>query len=250
MVNYAQKFITNVGKRTLVISLILILTGLGLILYTEISKNSIETIPSEDFSTYNEKNAYSNDLNLDDEHANSNVQDINDLNQLVSQFSNPKDLNIPSKDFDIPINIEIPAINLNSEIMQLKIVDIGESSQYETPNNVVGHIPSSSNPGEPGSIWLFGHLESPIRNEGSIFSRLPEIHDLIKNGNSIHIILKTNNAKFLYEVNDFSVIPEEKLIINDSEKSSLFLVTCWPKFVYDERIIVGSVLVGVQLEEN
>ena len=87
MVNYAQKFITNVGKRTLVISLILIFTGLGLILYTEISKNSIETIPSEDFSTYNEKNAYSNDLNLDDENANSNVQDINDLNQLVSQFS-------------------------------------------------------------------------------------------------------------------------------------------------------------------
>jgi LPXTG-site transpeptidase (sortase) family protein len=243
MANFIYSFIANIGLKTLLISLMLILLGLIFITYIEIGKNTIGNIsPQVSADKFDQ-------LNLDDENTNSFYQDMDELTALMSQFDNPKNLNITSKSFSNPIGIEIPAIHLSSQIKELEIIDTGSSKEYETPDNVVGHIPNSSNPGEPGSIWLFGHLESPIRNEGSVFSQIPEIYELIENGNTVHIILTSSDGKFLYKVTEFTVIPKEQLILKDSENTSLILVTCWPKFVYDERIIVGSILVGVQLKE-
>ena len=251
MANFVYRLITNIGRKTLLISLMLIIIGLAFMIYTEISKNTIGNISTQiPINSEESRNFQLDSLNLDEDNANSNLLDVNEFTSLISQFENPIDLNIPSKGFTNPTKIEIPAINLISQIEKLDIIDTGNAKEYETPVNVVGHIPNSSNPGESGSIWLFGHLESRIRNEGSVFSRIPEIHKLIKDGHTIHIILTSSNGKFLYEVKEFNVIPKEQLILKDSEKNSLILVTCWPKFVYDERIIVGSILVGVQLEKN
>ena len=71
--------------------------------------------------------------------------------------------------------ISIPSIGVNSSVEELSILDLAGSRHYETPVNTVGHIPTTADAGEPGSAWYFGHTESPISGEGSVFYNLTEI---------------------------------------------------------------------------
>ena len=48
------------------------------------------------------------------------------------------------------VHIRIPSIDVDSEVSNLAILDLGDSKQYETPAHVVGRIPQTSNPGEDG----------------------------------------------------------------------------------------------------
>ena len=56
--------------------------------------------------------------------------------------------------------IVIPMLNVDSRVDELGIIDLGDSKEYETPDNTVGHIPETADPGEIGNGWFFGHLES------------------------------------------------------------------------------------------
>lgn len=172
-------------------------------------------------------------------------QDLEDR-QVASGFLAVSETSLPSSGLGKPTRVRIPAIGLDSEIMQLEILDLEDARQYQTPPQVVGHIPKSANPGEVGNSWLFGHLESPIRGEGSIFADLPEIHDLLRQGRTVYVIVESDDGEFLYRVQDFKVIPREELQLWDSSERTVTLVTCWPRFVYDERIVVTTELVGVK----
>ena len=147
-----------------------------------------------------------------------------------------------------PVRLRIPAIGLDSDVIGLGIVDLENQNQYETPKNIVGHIPESSSPGELGNVWLFGHLESPIRGEGSVFRQLPNVHDLLREGREVFVILDSEQGNFLYQVREFRKIPQEDLFLWDLPGRWVTLVTCWPKFKYDERIIVTAELIGVNLD--
>ena len=57
------------------------------------------------------------------------------------------------------IRILIPVLNVDSTVNELGIIDLGDSKEYETPDNTVGHIPETADPGEIGNGWFFGHLE-------------------------------------------------------------------------------------------
>jgi sortase (surface protein transpeptidase) len=140
--------------------------------------------------------------------------------------------------------MNIPSIGLNSLIKQLAILDLDDSRTYETPKNVVGQIPSTANPGELGNIWLFGHLESPIRGEGDIFSELPKIPRLLQENHEIYIILQTMKGDYLYKATDSDVIHESDLNLYQSNQATLTMVTCVPRFVYDHRLLITSHLVG------
>ena len=146
-----------------------------------------------------------------------------------------------------PVRLRIPAIGLDSDVVGLGIVDLENQNQYETPKNIVGHIPESSPPGGLGNVWLFGHLESPIRGEGSVFRQLPNVHDLLREGRDVFVILDSEQGNFLYQVREFRKIPQEDMFLWDLPGRWVTLVTCWPKFKYDERIIVAAELVGVNL---
>jgi len=148
----------------------------------------------------------------------------------------------------VPTRLRIPAIGLDSEVIGLGIVDLENQTQYETPKNVVGHIPESSSAGGIGNVWLFGHLESPIRGEGSVFHQLPEVYDFLREGREIFVILDSEQGNFLYQVREFRKIPQEELFLWDLPGRWVTLVTCWPKFKYDERILVIAELVGVNQE--
>jgi sortase (surface protein transpeptidase) len=145
-----------------------------------------------------------------------------------------------------PTRIRIPAIDLDAEVRGLEILDLGDARQYETPKNVVGHIPESANPGMPNNGWLFGHLESPIRGEGSIFRQLPQVYDLLRQGEDVYVIIDSADGSFLYQVRRFRTIPREELSLWDSDTPMVTLVTCWPRFKYGDRILVEAELVGVK----
>ena len=145
-----------------------------------------------------------------------------------------------------PTRLRIPALGLDARVQGLGIVDLGDARAYETPVRVVGHIPESAPPGVRGNVWLFGHLESPVRGEGSIFRDLPKVYDLIQQGQAVYVIADSADGSFLYQVREFRTIPREQLSLQRSDEPLLTMVTCWPRLKYDERILVTAELVGVR----
>ena len=141
----------------------------------------------------------------------------------------------------------IPAIGVDSDITELAILNIGSANAaYETPAHLVGHIPQSPNPGELGNAWYFGHLESPIRGEGSVFKRLPEIPALLRDGDHVFIELATQDGNtYLYKVSETEVMHQDDLRMYTAAAARITLVACVPRLVYDHRILVTAELVGV-----
>lgn len=143
--------------------------------------------------------------------------------------------------------ITIPLINVDSEIQELAILNLGDSRAYETPKHLVGHIPQSPNPGELGNAWYFGHLESPIKGEGNVFHRLPEIPELLRDGDDVFVELESVDGRiFLYKTTRTEVIHENDLELYSSDTAQLTLVACVPRLVYDHRIVVTAELVGIK----
>jgi len=147
--------------------------------------------------------------------------------------------------------IVIPSIGVDSEIHGLAIMDTGDSREYETPKYVVGHIPETANPGEQGNGWYFGHLETPIQNEGNVFQGLPQLsvklRRYIETGEDpIYVMLYTAKGGFLYQVVSTAIVHRDDLQLYDSNQSQITLVTCYPRWIYDHRLLVTAELVGVR----
>ena len=151
----------------------------------------------------------------------------------------------PDHNHSPPTRIRIPAINLDARIQGLKILDLGNEKAYETPKNVVGHIPESASAGSAGNVWLFGHLESLILGEGSVFRDLPKIYDLLEDEQVVYTILDSDSGRYLYQVHKFERIPRDDLSLWESDQAIVTMVTCWPRLKYDERILVTAKLVGL-----
>ena len=142
--------------------------------------------------------------------------------------------------------ITVPSIGVESDIKELEIVNLGDSRAYETPKNTVGHIPDSSNPGEAGNGWFFGHLESPIKGEGNIFQRLPDIPEQLRNGDDVYVTLENEEGHvFLYKVTATDVVHQDDMRLYDTKGATITLVACVPRLVYDHRILVSAELVGI-----
>jgi LPXTG-site transpeptidase (sortase) family protein len=140
--------------------------------------------------------------------------------------------------------IRIPILGLEAAVNELGIVDLGDSIEYETPKRVVGHIPETANPGESGRVWLFGHLQSPLRGEGSVFSDLPLIPKKLRNGEKVYVFLDGSRGTYLYEIRSSEVVSEEDLSLYSSPDSTITLVTCVPRFTYDHRLLIHGDLTG------
>ena len=150
------------------------------------------------------------------------------------------------RDFDPSADatrIRIPSIRLDSTVAELGIVELDDQASYQTPDNTVGHIPETSSPGQQGSGWFFGHLESFVAGEGSIFRRLPDITDLIKN-DPVDVFIETKDAEYVYRVTRTSQLHESELHLSSADDAQITLVTCWPPRVYDQRILVDATLIA------
>ncbi len=165
---------------------------------------------------------------------------------LASQYLPVNWSSLPPSTALPPIRMRIPAINLDTKVEGLRILNLGDARAYETPKFTVGHIPESSNPGAADNGWYFGHLESPIKKEGSIFSRLPEILDLWRTGQKVYVIVDTQYASYLYQVvTRPRVVSKDDFELTASSEPTITLVTCVPRWVYDQRLLVEAKLVGV-----
>ena len=142
--------------------------------------------------------------------------------------------------------IRIPSINVDATVVELGIVDIGNERSYQTPDNTVGHIPETSDPGQQGKGWFFAHLESFAAGEGNIFRHLPEVTDMIKE-DPVDIYLQTSDAEFIYRVTATSQVDEEDLHLTTSNDAQITLVTCWPPRVYDQRVVVNATLIAYRV---
>ena len=143
--------------------------------------------------------------------------------------------------------LQIPAIGVDSDVRELRVVNLGTSAAWETPNQVVGHIPTTPNIGEAGRGYWFGHLESPIRGEGNVFINLPQIPDLLKNGEEVYVIFTNeDDIEYLYKVFNTTVVHQSELGIDHADSPLISLVACVPRLVYDHRLVVTAELVGIK----
>lgn len=153
------------------------------------------------------------------------------------------DLNTDINPTQDATHIRIPAINVDSIVSELEIIDLDDQRAYQTPDNTVGHIPETSAPGQQGSGWFFAHLESFVAREGNIFRHLPEITELIKE-DPVDVYLETPEAEYIYRVTGTSQIHESDLRLSTTDDAQITLVTCWPPRVYDQRVLVDATLIA------
>ncbi|NQW17724.1 MAG: sortase [Chloroflexi bacterium] len=145
-----------------------------------------------------------------------------------------------------PKMLLIPSIGLIAPVAELIILEEESGARYEQPVNLVGHIPETPNPGQPGNGWYFGHLESPILGEGNIFNRLPDIVEMIKN-DPVDVIIETDNEAFLYRVTGSNVIPKEDIELYRSDTATVTLVASFPSRVYSHRLLITAELIAAKL---
>ena len=138
----------------------------------------------------------------------------------------------------------ISSLEIDSNIVELSIMDLGDRRAYETPKNTIGHIPETADAGERGAGWYFGHTESPILDEGSVFFNLQRVADELRAGNNVDIITDNGDEQFLYRVTGTRVIHEDDLTLESGGGPTIHLVSCVPRLVYDHRLVVDANLIA------
>ncbi len=163
---------------------------------------------------------------------------------LLKGFSPIGENGIAIGDIPASTRILVPAIGVDSTITELAILDLGDSRNYESPNNTVGHIPESANAGEKGTSWYFGHTESPISREGSVFFNLQKVPEKLRNGEEVFIITDNGINQFLYRATSSQVVHQDDLRLDGMLGSDINLVSSVPRFVYDHRLVVSGELIA------
>jgi len=151
---------------------------------------------------------------------------------------------IPVNGFAAATRLMVPSIGIDSSIKELAVLDLGGSRAYETPANTVGHIPETADAGEGESSWFFGHTESPTLGEGSVFFDLRKIPEKLRNGEDVFIITDNGQEQFLYRATSSAVVHQNDMKLYDTGQSTIHLVSCVPRLVYDHRLIITGELIA------
>ena len=140
--------------------------------------------------------------------------------------------------------ISVPSVGIDVTVTELGFEELDGARAYQTPDKTAGHIPETANAGEAGSAWFFGHTEAPTMGEGSVFFNLKEIPELIREGRDVFAIAESEEGQYLYRLASFQVVHEDDIRLYDSGGATIHLVSCVPRLVYDNRLIVSGELVG------
>ena len=107
---------------------------------------------------------------------------------------------------------------------------------WETAKHAVGHHAGSANPGESGNVVMSGHISSPIRGEGNVFSRLPDL------AVGETVVVETAGDIHRYRVTDRRLVePSEISVMGPTTTPNLTLITCFPDLIYSHRLVVTAV---------
>jgi hypothetical protein len=209
-----------------------------------LQSSALPSMHSEDQSNNTNSEPVSNSVtgyaaNPDSLDVSVSMDDILELQLESSKFASVSDGIHPAR------RLLIPSLGVDSGVRDLELVSDGDGLVWENPTRIVGHIPTTARPGARGKGWYFGHLESPVLGGGNVFHRLPEIPSLLQDGETINVVIEAANLRYVYQVYETKWVTEEDLIITDSGLSDITLVTCWPRFHYDKRLLVTAALVDV-----
>ena len=167
---------------------------------------------------------------------------------FTSEYLPVAELDLPESGLAPATLVRIPIIGLEAETITLETYETDEGGlKYESPIFDVGIIPNHTAPGEAGNTWLFGHLESPLKGEGAVFRDLPKLHDHLRNGESVYVIVDSDDGSFLYQATEFRILHKDDVHLWGSDGRTATLVCSWPRFIYDERILVTAELVGARV---
>ena len=145
-----------------------------------------------------------------------------------------------------PTRVAIPAIDVDSPVVEVAVVWDGDQQVWQRPKRSVGHHVGTASPGELGNVVLSGHINSPVRGEGSVFRRLLEIPERLRAGEPIEVLVYTEDRTYVYRIVQSEVLePDEVRPFDPTERPTLTLVTCVPDLVFSHRLTVTGLLVKV-----
>ncbi len=147
---------------------------------------------------------------------------------------------------DLPKYITIPSIGVpKTRVIQLGVT---KNNQIATPNNIydTGWYNASAKPGQPGAMFIFGHVSSWQAN--GVFYNLKKI----KPGDAI-TIQRGDNTIFTYKVASTKVYPATQVDMHavlspiSSSVAGLNLMTCTGTVIkgtseFTQRLVVFSSL--------
>ncbi len=207
---------------------------------------------------------------------NNSAQSIESFNKLIAGYSSIQLVkNIHPKDWGNPIwsevdvfvpyesngilqnqenellsgpalSMQIPLIGVDSNILNLSIIEENGIKSYESPKNIVGRIPTDDKFKTSVPGWFFGHLESPIKGEGNVFHNLPQVAQHLRNGDPVYIHIKNENREFIYQAHESQVVHKSKMKLYDLGIESIMLVTCANRPYYDYRQMVKAHLIDIK----
>jgi sortase A len=120
--------------------------------------------------------------------------------------------------------IRIPRIDLNMAFVQ----GVDAAALAKGP----GHYPSSPLPGEGGNVVISGHRTTHLAPFWSINALIP----------GDQITLQTRRGTFLYRVQWIKVVvPDALWVTARTDRPSLTLTTCNPRFSQRQRLVVRAV---------
>lgn len=132
-----------------------------------------------------------------------------------------------------PKRITIPSIEVDARVVPVTTVYDDGKLVWATASHAVGHQEGSANPGEPSNVVMSGHISSPLKGEGSVFKRLPQLKL------EAEVVLYTEKKVYRYRVVETRVIkPEQTEVMDPTPYPILTLITCVPDWVYTSRLIV------------
>lgn len=143
----------------------------------------------------------------------------------------------PEVDFaDLPFNIRIPKLNLNSKITSN--VDAGNESEYRAALKIgVAHAFGSAFPGQGQMVFIFGHSTDFLWNVETYNALFYQIKDLVLGD---EIILQLGDEVYVYEVSEKHIVAPDDLSLLEEKKDEdvLILQTCYPPGTTWQRLLV------------
>jgi len=130
--------------------------------------------------------------------------------------------------------LKIDKVGLNAPVAW----NVEEDNIIEQLKSGVAHYKGTSLPGEGGNIFIVGHSSNYFwvsSDYNSVFALL----DKLSPGDRIE--LSTNDKNYIYEVKSTNVVsPDEVQVLQNTEKETLSLMTCWPIGTSLKRLVVQS----------
>jgi LPXTG-site transpeptidase (sortase) family protein len=135
--------------------------------------------------------------------------------------------------------IQIGSIQLDAKVVELGTHEEKGQLVWDTAAHAVGWYRTTALPGQGSNVVMSGHISSPLKGEGSIFRRLPEVTI----GDTI--VLETSASRHGYRVVSRQIVsPTEIGVMAPTPSETLTLITCYPDLIYSHRLVVQAQPIG------